>query len=169
MNTVQISTILNNTIGDGLLGVFPSDKLPRKVVGPAVLIVNTDPSNKPGGHWVAIYVRRDGIAEYFDSYGLPPQGKTISRFLKKFEGCYFSKQQIQGLFSSVCGHYCIFFAVRRWHNYSLEKILATFSENLEENDELITDWVNENFEVLTETYNIEFLVNQICHALKNSE
>jgi hypothetical protein len=36
------------------------------------LIVNTDPHNKPGSHWVAIYGDGDGHTEFFDSYGKPP-------------------------------------------------------------------------------------------------
>ena len=49
----------------------------------------------------------------------------------------------------------------------MEDILNSFSSgNREENDEYITDWVNENFQMNTETFNIEFLVNQICLALK---
>jgi hypothetical protein len=32
-------------------------------------VCNTDPSTKPGRHWIAIYVDEDGGREYFDSFG----------------------------------------------------------------------------------------------------
>ena len=36
-------------------GVFPSEKLPVINTYPATLIANTDPHNKPGTHWAAMY------------------------------------------------------------------------------------------------------------------
>jgi hypothetical protein len=167
MDTKQILTILKQTINGGCLGVFPSDLLPEKFQKPSALVVNTDSSNQPGKHWVAIFINSDCSVEYFDSYGLKPQVSAISKFLLKFKNCRYNKKPIQGLFSSVCGHYCIFFLIQRWNKVPMEDILNSFSSgNREENDEYITDWVNENFQMNTETFNIEFLVNQICLALK---
>ncbi len=48
----------------------------------------------------------------------------------------------------------------------MEDIVIKFSEDLDENDEMLTEWINNNFELETETYLIGFLVNQIYHALK---
>ncbi len=67
--------------------------------------------------------------------------------------------------SSVCGHYCLYFLINRWMNVPMEDILQKFTENGEENDMLITDWVNETFDMSTDTYDFEFLVNQICIAM----
>ena len=36
-----------------------------------LLVCNTDPSNRPGSHWIAIYVE-DGRGEFFDSFGRRP-------------------------------------------------------------------------------------------------
>jgi len=49
-------------------GVFSIDTLPEH---PRLLVCNTDPSNEPGRHWVAICVR-DGRREFFDSFGRAP-------------------------------------------------------------------------------------------------
>ena len=55
------------------LGVFASNELPSKIPSyPSGLIANTDPNNKPGQHWVAMFLE-EGKEEFFDSYGLPPQ------------------------------------------------------------------------------------------------
>ena len=63
------------------LGVFASDQLPSKIsTYPSGLIVNTDPIDKPGQHWVAMYFPNEG-EEFFDSYGFPPSFYT-NRFTK---------------------------------------------------------------------------------------
>ncbi len=166
MDTRQIRSIMQQKIGGGGFGVFPSDKLPAQINGPCALIVNFDPATMPGSHWVAIFINCQGVAEYFDSYGQPPTVTSIQTFLKGFHRCRFNKKRLQGPFSSVCGHYCIYFAIQRWKNVPMEDIVRKFSEDLDENDEMITEWINNNFELETETYDISFLVNQICHALK---
>ncbi len=46
-------------------------------------------------------------------------------------------------------------------------IVKKFSDDHDENDELITQWINDNYDVDTHTYDVDFLFKQICHALKN--
>ncbi len=168
MDTVQIYSILKKAIGQqGCLGVFPSDKIPTKVKGPCSMVVNTDPSTNPGSHWVAIFITQDCIAEYFDSYGQPPDVAEISSFLNKYNVGHYNRKHIQGPFSSVCGHYCIYFVIQRWQNVHMADIVKKFSDDHDENDELITQWINDNYDVDTDTYDVDFLFKQICHALKN--
>ena len=168
MNSSQIFTILHTRIPFQFYGVFPSDQLPETVtVFPACFVVNTDPSGKPGSHWVAIYIDENKHGEYFDSYGRPPVVLAVVNFLNENCPCWhYNEQQVQGLFSSVCGHYCIYFLLQRAYGLPLALILDKFSwKDLEENDQLVTDWLNENFELDTETYNVDFIINQICHAM----
>jgi len=50
--------------------VFTCNSLPMK---PRLLVCNTDQSNRPGEHWIAIYVDDDGrYGEYFDPLGRAP-------------------------------------------------------------------------------------------------
>ena len=42
----------------------------RKFCG--VFIANTDPSTEPGTHWVGFYFSTELKAEFFESYGYPP-------------------------------------------------------------------------------------------------
>ncbi len=127
----------------------------------------TDPSTEPGSHWVVIFVGRNANAEYFDSYGLNPKVFEILDFVRSFKKCQYSKKHLQGAISSVCGHYCVYFAIQRWKNVSMEDIVNKFSEDLEENDEMITEWLNANFDMNTETFNVNFIMNQICRALSS--
>ena len=130
--------------------------------------MNTDPASKPGSHWVAVYIDSNKRGEYFDSYGRRPGIPALVQLLNKnCRSWEYNQQPVQGLFSSVCGHYCVYFLLQRvLTDIPMSEILQIFdSECLEENDQLITDWLNENFDLDTETYNIEFLLNQVCHAL----
>ena len=63
------------------LGVFAIDKVPPvvKKARNVKLIVNLDPSNKPGSHWVAIW-RKGTTGYYFDSFGRvpPPEAQSLA-------------------------------------------------------------------------------------------
>lgn len=165
MDTRQIAIILRTT--ENFLGVFPSDKLPSVKLQTFSMVANTDPSDRPGTHWVAIHVN-NGKAEYFDSYGLEPSIPTIHRFLTRFNKCQYNKKQIQGFLSSVCGHYSVYYIWERSKGVPMMDILYRFTENHEDNDELITKWLNDNFKLDTETYDVEFIVNQICSAMNKN-
>ena len=112
MDTKQLLSVLKRNVTE-FLGVFPSDKLPVSKVKPFYFVANTDPSNKPGTHWVAVFVNADGTAEYFDSYGLKPNVASIASFLRQYKKCKFNTKRIQGMFSSVCGHYCVYYVIHR--------------------------------------------------------
>ena len=57
------------------LGVFASDELPdvTREKRPWCLILNTDPKDLPGTHWLALYATQSGRIELFDSFGLSPR------------------------------------------------------------------------------------------------
>jgi len=59
MNTQQIDRFLRQRLPD-FDGVFSIDTLPEHL---RLLVCNTDPSNEPGRHWVAMCVR-DGRGEF---------------------------------------------------------------------------------------------------------
>jgi hypothetical protein len=73
---------------DGFAGVIPSDKIETLVpdvrkADEMSFIMNTDPSTKPGKHWVAVWITfvngRDHSWEacYYDPLGDPPTQKTL--------------------------------------------------------------------------------------------
>jgi len=167
MNSRQISSILQSTLGDKCYGVYASDQLPEKIeTYPAGFVMNIDPSDRPGSHWVAVYIDTNQRGEYFDSYGREPTEPALWKLLDT--NCIawgHNKKHIQGFLSSVCGHYSIYFLINRAKGLSMNEIVGKFTEKHEENDFLITEWINDNFDLSTDTYNIDFIVNQICHAL----
>jgi hypothetical protein len=46
---------------------------------PRMLVCSSDPSTKPGQHWIAIYVDENGHGEYFDTYGRQPNEHLLVR------------------------------------------------------------------------------------------
>ena len=76
MNTAQIAYALEHDpkTSKKFCGVFPSDKLPQTIDWyPCGLVVNTDPSTKPGTHWIGIFLTSPQNGEWFDYYGKPPE------------------------------------------------------------------------------------------------
>ncbi|XP_043476691.1 uncharacterized protein LOC122507831 [Leptopilina heterotoma] len=71
MNSLQILQCLR-LINNHSVGVYPADKIPHFLTRPSAIVINTDDHTKPGTHWVAIHISKDGRGTYFDSYGLPP-------------------------------------------------------------------------------------------------
>ena len=69
MNTLQIERLLRNE--KIFKKVCPFNQL-EKPVFPSAYIINSDPSNEPREHWIAVYFDKRGQEEYFDSYGLAP-------------------------------------------------------------------------------------------------
>lgn len=115
MNTSRLNTILSQHphTRTQFLGTFPSDRCPRKPKPLTCFISNTDPSSRPGQHWIAFYVKSDGNVYYFDPYGIPPISIYHKRFLAKStdgRGAL-NRQQVQNLYSETCGAHCINFLI----------------------------------------------------------
>ena len=60
MNSDEIDRFLRTRVRD-FDGVFSIDNLPDN---PHLLVCNTDPSDRPGQHWIAIYVDEDGRGDF---------------------------------------------------------------------------------------------------------
>lgn len=110
------------------LGVFPFDLFPLESFldssAPSCskaicCIVNSDPSDKPGTHWVAFFMNKSQqiednrpILEFFDSYGLPPSTYSFDHISSAFN-VLSNKYSLQSYSSTVCGHYCLFYLYLR--------------------------------------------------------
>ena len=57
------------------LGVFARDELPdlTREIRSWCLILNTDPKDQPGTHWLAFYAPLARNIELFDSFGFSPR------------------------------------------------------------------------------------------------
>ncbi|GFX82368.1 hypothetical protein TNCV_2870491 [Trichonephila clavipes] len=64
MFTSQISKILSKEAPRDFLGVYPSDKIPKVKKKKAALVVNTDPHDEEGSHWLAMYIQDEKTIEF---------------------------------------------------------------------------------------------------------
>lgn len=143
MNTLELKTFLetNEYTRNHFLGIFACDLLPLQKIRkrPALIICNTDEHNKPGQHWIAIYIENEKKIEYFDSFGLYPNNLHINRFIKQnCETLLTNNTMIQGLFSKYCGHFCALFLYSKCLGISMKNFLLIFNHiHLMKNDDTV--------------------------------
>ncbi len=169
MNSKQILACLKTDpiLNVQCVGVFPLDKIPSPKSRPECLVVNLDTHDKPGSHWVAMHINQDGFGELFDSYGRYPVKKEVKKYLNSYsEDWNFNSTQIQSLISSTCGQYCIYFLYQRVRGVSMSDIVDVFSNDLNANDSIVSEWVNRTFNVETNVCDFQFLFNQCSFALQ---
>lgn len=145
MNNFEINQILRSHFRTKnlFLESVPCDSGPsNKQTYPYALVMNTDFSGGRGIHWVAIFAISEKSVEYFDSYGMPPN-KCISAFLKKFDTVKRNHIRLQSYLSSVCGHYCIYFIVRRSYGESFENIIKGLKDLGDIRDSYIREYTNQ--------------------------
>ena len=110
----------------------------RETGNTAAIIVNTDPSDMPGQHWVAYYM--DGrSSEFFDSYGLSPQIYNLPK------ANHHNTAPIQSISSIHCGVFVTYYLLCRSRNISLSHILSKFYRDPNKlwfNDDLVVNYLN---------------------------
>ena len=143
MNGARIESILRKDAKCRrmFLGVFPSDRLPNRFDSPALMVCNTDPHDKPGEHWIAIYVEDDGYGEYFDSFGLPPKAIFRTFLNRNCRNWIFNNKHVQSAISRFCGHYCILYCLHRCRGENLNAIVGKFTMDTGLNDYLVHHYI----------------------------
>ena len=74
----------------------------------ALFIFNLEPSYMSGSHWVATYVK-NGIINYFDSFGMPPFQEIVNHAQRKNMTLSHQNNQIQNINTTTCGYFCLYF------------------------------------------------------------
>ena len=125
LSGAKISCLASRMLADTSvhwLGVCARDQVPpldRSQRRPFALVVNTDPANKPGAHWLAFFASASEFLKMFDFYGLPPDMHFLAHLAPRM---YSSSYSYLSLDSSVCGHYCLFFLFNRAHGLSYSAV-----------------------------------------------
>ncbi len=166
MDTVQLKRIIasDSEMKEYCLGVFPSNGIPTGRVGG--MIVNEDTSTQPGSHWVGIFIHQNNEAEHFDSYGRHVTG-PIAHVLKQFDVTR-NDVQVQAPLSSCCGQHTVYYLYHRCRDVPFMDIVESYSKDLAANDEMVTQFVNQEFNMDEPTSDFEFLQTQISRALQSS-
>ncbi len=168
MNSVELTHVLQSDVllTQMFQGVFPCDSIPQEPVPNSCFVANVDPSSEGGSHWVCFY-NDSNKCYFFDSYGRTPLHHQYFRnYLEKTKYKYNTKR-LQSEFSSCCGQYCIFYLMMRARGKRHREVVDYFSDNYEENDDAVTDWVNEHFDLSLDSIYLEFAIWQICKAEKS--
>lgn len=122
-------------------GVFPCDLLPNFVQQgvPHAFIINLDSHDKPGSHWVALYINSYGHTVYFDSFGAPPFKPSIHSFILRNSRTFvYNSMVLQSFTTQTCGYYCIYFIERMCRGVTLYECLQHFNSRFpQRNDRLI--------------------------------
>jgi len=85
---------------------------------------------------VATYVK-DNVINYFDSFGMPPFQEIVDYAKKKNLTLLHQNQQIQNLYSSTCGYFCLYFLNKMHKGVDYFDILQVFSFDTNENEKFI--------------------------------
>ena len=96
--------------------------------------------DKPGEHWIALYLTADGRGDYLYSYDLPPRHATFRTFMNEHcsEWTHNSKR-LQSPLSNVCGHYCVAFLLLRCNGFPMITFINIFGTDLVANDYRVFD------------------------------
>lgn len=131
------------------LGVFPADRLPQKITNfPSALVVNTDPHQLPGSHWVAFYFTDKKEGEFMDSYGHSPgfYHPAFEQFLKRNSTRWtYNHTSLQHPLSDVCGQYAIFYVLHRSRQVNPNKIINMFGRDKAHNDFLVRRFIHRRY------------------------
>lgn len=93
--------------GDGI-GVYSIDNLPTSRKANLMFIFNTDSSNLPGTHWIAVMVKKN-IGFVFDPFGHTPPARITHWMNTRNYQWTCNLRQMQSETSTLCGAYCLFF------------------------------------------------------------
>jgi hypothetical protein len=125
LSSVQINALMSSE--KGFLGCAAHNQL----VGLGVpktggsVVMNLENSNQPGSHWVSFYFG-PGTAEYFDSFGLPPDGRSFDYLNKSGKKVMWNNEKLQLNNSDECGYYAMDYIRGRNSGKSMSQVLNQF-------------------------------------------
>ena len=146
LNNVQLDHLAGNhpKLSGMFYGTVPCDRLPRTLPTETqyAFIVNTDPHDESGTHWIALWVNGN-VCEIMDSYALPLKAYGTTAPLQEWLDRHFKYQvsngmSLQSVFSQSCGGYALMFLIDRANRRSIDYFLNRFKKN---------DYVNNDHKV----------------------
>lgn len=150
MNTHQLQCAIDCDVKMNvkIIGTYSADNIPNKPhTLPFGFIVNTDPHNLPGQHWIAFYADEHGVLEAFDSFGISPSkySPCMKQFMKTFNNVVVNNKRVQSLESNVCGQYCLFYLMCRCRGYFMSDVINIFSNDSTLNDQFVYRFIDDRF------------------------
>lgn len=123
------------------VGVYASDRLPRRLKRPCALIAHTEKAKEKYGHWISIYVPLKGIPIYFDSFGMDAHVPNHEAFIARLSKNYkFNSICYQSPTSTVCGWYTFLHLAESMGVIKkgfFKRLLAKSKGDLDANDKIV--------------------------------
>ena len=102
----------------------------------ALFIYNLEPHYLFGSHWVSTWVKNN-VINYFDSFGLPPFQELLNHAKRKNLTLLHQDQQLQNLYTSTCGYYCLYFLNEMNKGVDYFDLLQPFRGDTKQNEAFI--------------------------------
>jgi hypothetical protein len=129
---------------NNMIGVFSSNTIPSITQIPNTFICNLSTEKIKGTHFIAIYENYSSFF-YFDPFGKTCTNTFILEYMKsKNKIIYYNNIVIQSLFSTFCGFFTLGFCICIERNENIVNFLKMFVNNLDQNDEIITEYIIRN-------------------------
>jgi hypothetical protein len=92
-------------LGDRWLGVYSLDEIPylNKTGG---MVINTQPKNLPGEHWIAVYIKPD-LIQVHDPLGIYYPNVLVNKIMSAHRKVVFNRVRVQDSKTVTCGHLCL--------------------------------------------------------------
>jgi len=138
LNNVQLDHLAT---ADAILksyfyGTVACDRLPRRPIKkePRGYIMNTDPHDRPGRHWLALWTRSGNVCDVMDSYALLLESyetqEPLQDWLKsQWKYVIYNEESLQSIYSKRCGNYALFYLKDRARGQSMNDFLRRFSKH----------------------------------------
>lgn len=151
MDTLQIKRIMEKDkfLKGVFKGVFAANTLPKGVDSfPSLYVINTARDDSSGEHWCAAYFSKSGNAEFWDSFGNPPDIFQFSNFMdKNSRTVTYNSAQLQGNSSMTCGGFCVYFSLYRSRGVKMRDIISRFTKNKNVNDNMIREFMYKRYSI----------------------
>lgn len=151
MDTNEITEVLSTNINTkhAFKGVYACNRLPyTKLIRPALIVANLDPSDSSGSHWINFYLPEyEETVEMFNSIPDEISNFHFINFIARNGGLGCTNTQpLQSLYSDVCGEYVCVFGLFRCMGISMRETLSHFSSNASCNDSLVVRLFDKYFD-----------------------
>jgi hypothetical protein len=137
MNILEIDHVLKThpSTRNVFKRVYARNRLPIRLDVPSSLVGNTDTGDRPGTHWVALYIDANSRGEYYDPTGRPPFLRAyVNSMNEHCTSWTYNTVRAQEEGFTVCEHHCISYLIHRCARKPMGDVTRTLRHPREATD-----------------------------------
>lgn len=135
------------------------DEFPTDAQRPSAFIVNTAKASELGRHWVVCFFPRQGMPEFFDSFGGMPHRVFVNFMKMPFRK---NNRFIQNPLTTTCGQYCMYFVfLRGGLNVSMDLVIETLVQQEDFSDIYVNNFIERTFQTDLDVQDLEFIEKRL--------